>query len=498
MCTAEEPFPDIPPSPYASNLPLDESDFKGASTFTENDRLVMTYFFYWYNVDTGEHIFHHDGRDYLTDHPATTEDFTYTSPAWHRKELEDMLAAGIDIALPVYWGCPFCQDWSTVGLEKLVEACDEMTAEGIEPPKIGLFYDTSTLQYNSPHRQIDLTDQYGRDWLYATVRDFFAIVPPKYWAMIDGKPLILLYAAAFAADYDQKAFDEMEARFREDFAGREPYLVRNPAWNVEADNVCAWGAANGGCRAFGFTAIGPGYDHSAVVPPREPLIKDREGGAYYEQSWRNGMASPSNVVVIETWNELHEGTDICETKEYGRQYIDLTAKYAKMFHDRVRPPKPEGAHSACTNVSVTLGAANVGNGLRQVESADGITIATEAGGKYCRKTVRPERGNGYIYFQVDDTFAWAEGGDLAAEIEFYDGAEGELWIEYDGADAKGPMGGAYTPSEHIPLTGAGKWRTEKLNLPNAWMTNRQNAEADLRIAHTLPELFVRRLVVRRK
>ncbi len=41
-----------------------------------------------------------------------------------------------------------------------------------------------------------------------------------------------------------------------------------------------------------------------------------------------------NIVMIETWNELHEGTDICETREYGRQYIDMTAKYSVMFKER--------------------------------------------------------------------------------------------------------------------------------------------------------------------
>jgi len=32
-----------------------------------------------------------------------------------------------------------------------------------------------------------------------------------------------------------------------------------------------------------------------------------------------------------TENELHEGTDICETREYGRGYIELTRHYVEMF-----------------------------------------------------------------------------------------------------------------------------------------------------------------------
>jgi hypothetical protein len=36
-------------------------------------------------------------------------------------------------------------------------------------------------------------------------------------------------------------------------------------------------------------------------------------------------------MAVETWNELDEGTGILETREFGRQYIDLTRRYADMF-----------------------------------------------------------------------------------------------------------------------------------------------------------------------
>jgi hypothetical protein len=37
------------------------------------------------------------------------------------------------------------------------------------------------------------------------------------------------------------------------------------------------------------------------------------------------------MVVIETWNEFHEGTDIADSREYGRQYLELTRKYVDQF-----------------------------------------------------------------------------------------------------------------------------------------------------------------------
>ena len=66
----------------------------------------MTHDFYWYDVTTNSHILNDDGSDALTTHPATLEDFSYKSVAWHKKQLSDMMAAGIDVVLPVYWGAP--------------------------------------------------------------------------------------------------------------------------------------------------------------------------------------------------------------------------------------------------------------------------------------------------------------------------------------------------------------------------------------------------------
>jgi len=58
---------------------------------------------------------------------------------------------------------------------------------------------------------------------------------------------------------------------------------------------------------------------------------DRRKGKFYEENWEKFLRSPSNFVMIETWNELHEGTEICETQEYGRQFIELTRKYVDQF-----------------------------------------------------------------------------------------------------------------------------------------------------------------------
>jgi hypothetical protein len=319
--------------PYLHPAP---ADFAGSKTFKSSDRIVGTYYFYWYDAPSKTHVINlPQGTDALTDHPPSLKDFSWKSVSWHKKQLGDMEEAGIDVALMVFWGAPSEHEpgarlyWSFEGLKPLAAAREQLLREGRHPPAIGLFYDTSTLANNSWGEHIDLTTEYGRQWFYATVRDFYSCIPARHWAMIDGKPIVLLYAAAFAKNHDQTFVDYTKARFAADFSGRAPYLAPQDSWKVQGDNSCAWGGALGLKRA-GIGELGPGYDHSAV-PGRAPLVVPREGGEFYGRNWEDFLRHPSNIVMIETWNEFHEGTDICESKEYGRQYIELTRQYATRF-----------------------------------------------------------------------------------------------------------------------------------------------------------------------
>ena len=59
-----------------------------------------------------------------------------------------------------------------------LRAGQKLLDEGLNPPRIGLFYDTSTLQYNAWHYHADLTTDYGRDWFYADLNGPFTGTPP--------------------------------------------------------------------------------------------------------------------------------------------------------------------------------------------------------------------------------------------------------------------------------------------------------------------------------
>ncbi|MCX8107501.1 MAG: DUF5010 domain-containing protein, partial [Verrucomicrobiae bacterium] len=483
----EHPQINPPIGPYTNPKP---EDFSRSTSFGSTDRVVFTPYFYWYDVYTSAHIIDPDGTDALTDHPPTLVDFSYKSPRWHKSELSDMIDAGIDVVLPVYWGEPSqrrpgqpisAQPWSFSGIPPLVQARDELLAEGKRPPAIGLFYDTSTLQYNAANQRIDLTTPYGKQWFYETVRDFFSLVPARHWAMIEGRPVIFLYSSAFAANHDQQCIDYLRLCFARDFGGKTPFVVREVSWRVQADDVYAWGGALG-LKNPGLASLGPGYDHSAV-PGREPLKVDREGGAFFERNWIKFLRRPSPRVMIETWNEYHEGTDIAASREYGRQYIELNRRYVEMFKAGIRPALPRGPYSDVRSVYVLLGDRNVEHGVTQLDQPDGLTKPDSIEGVVCRSVVKSQHPGRYIYFRIDDSFKWAHTMLVDVEVEYFDSSPGWFRIEFDGSDTNAPFQGAYTASRTVvTLNGLRRWLRASFRLTDARFLNSQNGGADFRIA----------------
>ncbi len=489
-----------PPGPYLGAV---KPDSLKATAFSEEAPIIGTYYFYWFDSETGEHWVDGDGTDALTDHPANPKGYRYLSTDWHERELREILAAGIDFILPVYWGYPGgYKSWSFTALPHLVEAARRIEAGTgdlkAKAPRIGLFYDTSTLRHNSRRFHADLTTQEGREWLYVSARDFFTLVPPDLWATIEGRPLLWLYSAAFARKQDPQALDFLREEFQKDF-GVEPFLVKEISWQGKADATYAWGAALKP-TVLGVAAVGPGYDHSAV-PGRSPLVKNREGGAFYQRSWEWILSLPLKVrpkiAVVETWNELHEGTEIAPTREHGRLYVKLTRKYADLWKAG-GVLKRSGPFAGALEVSVSLGKRNESQGLRQSEAEDGATRAVELEGKMGRETVRnPRFGGRYMYFDVDDSFYHGDLQPVEIVVEVFGRSREAPFLEYDSTDPGALHNGAFKRASGISQEETGAWRKVIFRLPDAAFTGRSNGH-DFRLVPPGPEeLFLHRVVIRK-
>lgn len=474
------------PAPPGKHCPVSSEQLRDVVSYRADQRIVGTHFFYWYDIDSKLHFVDYDGTDALTDHPLDSNGYSYKSAAWWKRELLDVMAADIDFILPVYWGSPGdYHSWSFEGLPRLVEAWDELVREGKQPPRIGLFYDTSTLQFNTRNWHVSLDSNDGKAWFYTTIRDFFSHIPPRMWAAIEGRPIVVLYSANFAKKQDPATFPDARKRFQSDF-GTDMYLVKEVSWEGPADKVCAWGGALG-LKPYSVASLGPGYDHSAV-PGRTPLIADRRGGQFYRQQWEQllsyGLKRRATMVLVETWNELHEGTDVCASTEYGRQYIELTAKYAKQFRNDVLLPKT-GPFANVTSVSWNAIAPGAENGMQAADREDGMTVSIQHDGRAAIRSRNTQHAGKYLYFEVADSFAFDESmKNFELEIDYFDEGFDALSLEYDSSDFEGSVReGAFKGVQAPPIKcgHSRAWKKVHWSLADARFANRCNG-ADWRIA----------------
>lgn len=73
----------------------------------------------------------------------------------------------------------------------------------------------------------------------------------------------------------------------------------------------------------------PAYDDTKI---RKPGIKlDRHGGELYRAQWEQAIKADPHWVIITSFNEWHEGSEIEPSAEDGRKYLDLTAEFANRF-----------------------------------------------------------------------------------------------------------------------------------------------------------------------
>ena len=314
-------------------------------SFSSSDYLATTYYFYWHDLTDPTRLARFQGRFHTPPDPAH---YSFRLPETHQREFNDMLAAGLDFVLPVYWGEPGHPGrttaetsphyWSTEGIPAMDEALERNETQGAKPLQIGMFYDT-TIMANA-----DLTTAAGKEYFYVNVRDFYSRIPPRFWAAIDGRPIVWLYDTVWISKFDQSSLDYLSDRFANDFGGLRLYVVRESQWQeskgvdppspVVSDGLYAWGAA-----PFGFNTspeltiaqVGPGFKNTQYCtggPEHNCFDVDRQGGLRYEEQLQEALASGRHILAAETWNEFSEGTDIQETQETGRQYIDLTREYA--------------------------------------------------------------------------------------------------------------------------------------------------------------------------
>jgi len=95
-------------------------------------------------------------------------------------------------------------------------------------------------------------------------------------------------------------------------------------------------------------SVAPGFDDTAIRRP--PTVVPRRDGATYDTTWEAALAVSPPWVLVASWNEWHEGSEIEPSREHGERYLEATRRWGARFRSAERgggstverlPPPPQ-------------------------------------------------------------------------------------------------------------------------------------------------------------
>jgi glycoprotein endo-alpha-1,2-mannosidase len=262
---------------------------------------------------------------------------------WH---IDQAKAQGITGFIASWWGVGEHESWVEKGCQILIERAEKKNF------KIAIYWEQAPGE--------------GKDQIQRAIGEL-SYVLTRYgkspaFLKVDGKPVIFAYGRvmwqippnawpeiiratrtkagdfALIADGDQKNYAYL-------FDGLHTYPVPSgekfaqlPAKTERPHEEAVALAARAYEEAVGFArqhqriacvTVSPGYDDRKHNKPGFQV--DRHDGHPYEALWKEAVKVNPDWILITSWNEWPEGTEIEPSVELGDKYLKITSQYAKSF-----------------------------------------------------------------------------------------------------------------------------------------------------------------------
>ena len=266
------------------------------------------------------------------DHPAGLYDSN--DPALVRTHLKLAERAGIDAFIVSWWGQNTYED-------RAFRAALDEASKTHSPVKFTIYYESIQQPVGDPVAAVVDDFKYLREQ-YVNSSAFFRQ---------GGKPVFFIYARAIAqlkpeqwttAIAGIRALgptilipDCMAARCLDLGDGVHEY---NPVSLIagHTDMAAHYREIVQICqekRKISSATVIPGYDDSNIGRER-PITISRDKGALYRRLWGAALAANPDWILITSFNEWHEGSEIEPSVEWHELFIDLTHRFTRAFKER--------------------------------------------------------------------------------------------------------------------------------------------------------------------
>jgi hypothetical protein len=298
----------------ASCLPSWPADAQG-------ERLVLAFYYAWYDQSFWQKA--------LSDQPVQT--YTSTDPAAMERHVLWAQQAGIDA---------FIQGWYGPQVE-----CNQTE------PNFATLLDIAANHGFKAAVYFEVTGPFFHseaDVLAALQHLLTVHVNHPAYLHVGGKPVIFFWrqgrfpVESWAAirnqvDPERNSIwieEGVTLSHMEHFDGHHLYSV---AWDTQPEQqllkwsrwIRDWSVEHSADRYWVATVM-PGYN-DLVTGRADAFVRDRAGGDYYRHCWEGAIQSNADMVIITSFNEWLEGTQIEPSVTYGDFYLNLTRELGDRY-----------------------------------------------------------------------------------------------------------------------------------------------------------------------
>ena len=176
------------------------------------------------------------------------------------------------------------------------------------------------------------------------------------WFRVNGKPVVFIYSRAIEelgldrwgrliAEVNRRHSggavfigDQITGQAAHVFDGIHTYNITGYIAGKSVDNIRAWARSAypewvriAGLGRIACLTIIPGYDDTKTGRPPPRPNTGRHDGLTYRVLWEEVLRANPDWVLITSWNEWHEGSEIESSAENGERELETTAEFSRKF-----------------------------------------------------------------------------------------------------------------------------------------------------------------------